>query len=65
CARKIDCVLAKDSGGDAARAKLDAARALGLPVVLIRRPAPPAAATYRRADALAWLGLDAVTRVSI
>lgn len=64
-ARKIDCVLAKDSGGDAARAKLDAARALDLPVVLIRRPAPPAAATYRRADALAWLGLDAVTRASI
>jgi precorrin-6A/cobalt-precorrin-6A reductase len=61
-ARGIDCVLAKDSGGNEARAKLDAARALDLPVVLIRRPdPPPGPATERRDEARAWLGLDAVT----
>lgn len=34
-------VIAKNAGGDAARAKLDAARALGLPVWLADRPALP------------------------
>lgn len=65
-ARGIDCVLAKDSGGNEARAKLDAARALDLPVVLIRRPDPPAGPTTgSRAQALLWLGLDAVTGASV
>ncbi len=36
--QRIDVVLSRDSGGDGARAKLDAARALGLPVVLLERP---------------------------
>lgn len=35
-------IVAKNAGGDAARPKLDAARALGLPVVMIDRPALPA-----------------------
>jgi precorrin-6A/cobalt-precorrin-6A reductase len=35
---RIDAVLCRDSGGEGARAKLDAARQLGLPVVLIERP---------------------------
>jgi precorrin-6A/cobalt-precorrin-6A reductase len=65
-ARGIDCVLAKDSGGDEARAKLDAARALGLPAVLIRRPdPPPGPATESRGEALRWLGLDAATAPSV
>lgn len=65
-ARRIDCVLAKDSGGEEARAKLDAARALGLPVVLIRRPDPPPGLfTASRDEARAWLGLDAVTGPSV
>ena len=34
----IDCLVAKNSGGSATRAKLDAARALGIPVVLVARP---------------------------
>lgn len=34
-------VVAKNAGGTGARAKLDAARALGLPVVMIDRPALP------------------------
>ena len=39
--RAIDVVVSKNSGGTAARAKLEAARALGLPVVMIARPSPP------------------------
>ena len=35
---EIEVVVTKNSGGDATRAKLDAARALGLEVMLIRRP---------------------------
>ena len=39
--RAIDVLVSKNSGGPAARAKLEAARALGLPVVMIARPPPP------------------------
>ena len=39
--RAIDVVVSKNSGGAAARAKLDAARMLGLPVAMIARPPPP------------------------
>ncbi|HCO99955.1 MAG TPA: cobalt-precorrin-6A reductase [Rhodospirillaceae bacterium] len=38
---KIDALVCKDSGGEATRAKLDAARALGLPVMMVERPAVP------------------------
>jgi precorrin-6A/cobalt-precorrin-6A reductase len=38
---RIDWLVAKDSGGEGGRAKLDAARALGLPVLMLRRPPPP------------------------
>lgn len=38
----IDMVVSKNAGGSGASAKLDAARALGLPVVMIDRPALPA-----------------------
>jgi precorrin-6A/cobalt-precorrin-6A reductase len=34
-------VVAKNAGGEATRGKLDAARALGLPVVMVQRPALP------------------------
>ena len=37
----IEVVVAKNSGGDATYGKIAAARALGIPVLLIRRPADP------------------------
>ncbi|MDM7255912.1 MAG: cobalt-precorrin-6A reductase [Paracoccus sp. (in: a-proteobacteria)] len=53
---QIDLVVSKNAGGTGARAKLDAARALGLPVVMIDRPALPARAeVHEVAAALAWL----------
>lgn len=42
-AHRIEALVTKNAGGPLS-AKLDAARALGLPVVMIRRPEPPAAA---------------------
>jgi precorrin-6A/cobalt-precorrin-6A reductase len=53
-------VIAKNSGGDATYGKIAAARALGLPVILVRRPIPPfdlpASAVFATADdVLAWL----------
>jgi precorrin-6A/cobalt-precorrin-6A reductase len=39
--RGIDWVVARNSGGSGARAKIDAARQLGLPVIMISRPEVP------------------------
>ncbi|SLN14594.1 cobalt-precorrin-6A reductase [Pseudooctadecabacter jejudonensis] len=48
-------LVAKNAGGQGGRAKLDAARALGLPVIMINRPAMPKAMRFERvADAVAW-----------
>jgi precorrin-6A/cobalt-precorrin-6A reductase len=52
----IDVLVTKASGGPATRAKLDAARAAEIPVVLIRRPPPEPGATVADEPAvLAWL----------
>lgn len=55
-AHGIRLVVAKNAGGTAARAKLDAALALGLPVILIARPRLPARETRATPQAvLDWL----------
>lgn len=53
----IDAVVTKNSGAAATRAKLDAARELGLPVVMIDRPAlPEPDAAFDDPDAaMAWI----------
>jgi precorrin-6A/cobalt-precorrin-6A reductase len=52
----ITHVVAKNAGGAGAEAKLGAARALGLPVIMIDRPETPARRLCRSvAEALAWL----------
>jgi precorrin-6A/cobalt-precorrin-6A reductase len=55
-AHRIEIVVAKNSGGDATYGKIAAARVLGLPVILLRRPARPAVpAVATIEDALAWI----------
>lgn len=57
-AHRIAWVVAKNSGGHGGQAKLLAARALGLPVLMIERPAlPPRPIAETVAEALRWLGL--------
>ncbi|HEY0717432.1 MAG TPA: cobalt-precorrin-6A reductase [Streptosporangiaceae bacterium] len=56
-AHAIDVVVTRDSGGALTSAKLAAARQLGLPVVMVDRPAvPDAPAVATVGEALAWLG---------
>ncbi|MGC1279948.1 MAG: precorrin-6A/cobalt-precorrin-6A reductase, partial [Xanthobacteraceae bacterium] len=52
----IEVVIAKNSGGSAAYGKIAAARALGIDVILLRRPpAPVVPAVDTLEDAIAWL----------
>ncbi len=52
----ITHIVAKNSGGSGAEAKLSAARALGIPVILIDRPAVPQRPTVARVDeVLQWI----------
>lgn len=56
----IDLLVCKNAGGAGAMAKLVAARTLGLPVVMIDRPAIPARnKVYDVAGVLRWLGHEA------
>ena len=55
-AHRIEVIVTKNSGGAGAAAKLDAARALSLPVIMVERPDLPEAPSVETvADALLWL----------
>lgn len=54
---RITHVVARNAGGEGARAKLSAARALGVPVILIERPPLPERQVVRSVDeVMRWLG---------
>ncbi|MET9229603.1 cobalt-precorrin-6A reductase [Lentzea sp. NPDC003310] len=54
---RIDVLVTKDSGGSMTSAKLEAARQLGIPVVIVRRPPLPPAEVVADVDAaVRWLG---------
>jgi len=53
---RVDWLVVKNSGGDLTRAKLDAARVLGIPVAMISRPLLPKCRTVETVeDCIAWL----------
>lgn len=55
---KIDVLVSKNSGGDKTYAKIAAARALSIPVVMIKRPCFPSGVTVANiSEALEWLKL--------
>lgn len=47
----VTCVVSRNSGGGSYE-KIEAARELGIPVIMIARPAPPPGPTYATIDAL-------------
>jgi precorrin-6A/cobalt-precorrin-6A reductase len=53
---RIEVIVAKNSGSDATYGKIAAARALGLPVIMLRRPVLPDVEAVENVDgAVAWL----------
>jgi precorrin-6A/cobalt-precorrin-6A reductase len=55
--RRIEWIVARNSGGAGARAKIDAARELRLPVIMIERPHLPDRLTVESvSDVMPWLG---------
>jgi precorrin-6A/cobalt-precorrin-6A reductase len=53
---RIEALVTKNSGGRATYAKIEAARALGREVVILRRPAAPGAETLHDLDAvMVWI----------
>lgn len=55
--RAVDLVVSKNSGGTGAYAKIEAARELGLPVIMIDRPeAPERLEMHSVAEVLDWIG---------
>ncbi|MVT67869.1 cobalt-precorrin-6A reductase [Bradyrhizobium pachyrhizi] len=56
-ARRIEWIVARNSGGTGARAKIDAARVLGLPVIMITRPSLPDRPRVESvSEVIQWLG---------
>ena len=63
-AHRIELILCKNAGGSGAEAKLIAARALGLPVLMIDRPAlPPRLEVHSVTEVLDWLDHGATSGV--
>jgi precorrin-6A/cobalt-precorrin-6A reductase len=61
--RKIEVIVSRNSGGSATYPKIEAARALRLPVIMISRPVKPAGHIVRSAEeAVAWLGHERPAR---
>jgi precorrin-6A/cobalt-precorrin-6A reductase len=59
--RNIEVIVAKNSGGDATYAKIAAARALRIDVVLLRRPVLPAAPAVETVEeAMDWIDHGAI-----
>jgi precorrin-6A/cobalt-precorrin-6A reductase len=53
---QIDIIVSKNAGGTGAQSKIIAARALGLPVIMIDRPAlPPRAQAHELQQVIDWL----------
>jgi precorrin-6A/cobalt-precorrin-6A reductase len=53
---RMEVIVAKNSGGEASYGKIAAARALHLPVILLKRPVLPEGESVKTVkDALAWL----------
>ena len=56
---RIDVMVTRDAGGESASAKIDAARELGLRVIMVRRPFIPAREKVETVgEVLRWLGHD-------
>jgi precorrin-6A/cobalt-precorrin-6A reductase len=52
----VQALVTKNSGGGATHAKIEAARVLGIEVVIVRRPPPPEAETLHDLDAvMSWI----------
>lgn len=61
--RRIDLVVSKNAGGSGARSKIDAARALGIEVLMIQRPDIPDRTELHSADeVMAWIGSHPIDR---
>lgn len=58
-AEKIDVLVTKNSGGEATYAKIEAARRLAIPVILMRPPASTQAAIFYDLDAIRTFILEA------
>jgi precorrin-6A/cobalt-precorrin-6A reductase len=53
---QIQAIVSKNSGGDATYAKIIAARELGIPIVMVQRPAMPEGEKVTSIkEAIAWL----------